>query len=593
MRQLEGLQLSMTHTFDALATANEFNREIIGEAFDRLNQVLLTTANVSRNDKILRSLYFKTMRNRHSRIFTAPDSTYGWIFRADSQSCAGNHPGSQFQDWLRHRDGIYWVAGKPGCGKSTLMKFLTGHKITEECLLEWAKDEEVTVASFYFWNPGNEMQKTQTGLLRSLLYEILRQCPNLTPLVHTPDLDNQNLDENDIWTLSDLFQAMQTLRSPQSLASKFCFFIDGIDEYEGDHNEIVKALGVLTSSPNIKMCVSSRPWNLFEDAYGHDQDRKLYLQDLTRRDIESFTANTIKGNAVFPSLSDLEKAQCQELIQEIVKKSCGVFLWVFLVVRSLNDGLTNGDSLSTLQTRLHQLPSDLETFFYHILNQVEEIYRPSMARSFQEALQASEPMPLLAYSFLDEEDPDFAITLRLREVQKPDMRIRNQRMSRRINGRSKGLLEIHRGWQWPEFWGDKVEFFHRTVRDFLLTTEMQDFLNRNSDHSLNINRSLSRAYLCLIKTLPSYGAELLSPYAEKCMLLAHQAELETNTTDISMLDELENVIRTHDMNTGVPPFETLRNNKSVNIPRTEHAPSFLDIATAHGLHLYVAEKTRT
>jgi hypothetical protein len=40
-----------------------------------------------------------------------------------------------------------------------------------------------------------------------------------------------------------------------------------------------------------------------------------------------------------------------------------VFLWVFLVVRELLDGMVEGDDLFILQKQLNALPTDLEEYF--------------------------------------------------------------------------------------------------------------------------------------------------------------------------------------------------------------------------------------
>ena len=44
--------------------------------------------------------------------------------------------------------------------------------------------------------------------------------------------------------------------------------------------------------------------------------------------------------------------RCDELIEEIVFLARGVFLWVFLVTRSLRWGLTNADDMVDLRARL-------------------------------------------------------------------------------------------------------------------------------------------------------------------------------------------------------------------------------------------------
>jgi len=72
----------------------------------------------------------------------------------------------------------------------------------------------------------------------------------------------------------------------------------------------------------------------------------------------------------------------------------GVFLWVFLVVRSLKEGITNADTVSMLQKRLRELPSDLESFFRLILDHVDKIYWEGTTQAFQMALTAVKPLPV-------------------------------------------------------------------------------------------------------------------------------------------------------------------------------------------------------
>lgn len=67
------------------------------------------------------------------------------------------------------------------------------------------------------------------------------------------------------------------------------------------------------------------------------------------------------------------------LIADIGERAQGVFLWVYLNVRSLRDGLVNGDDLSMLQTRLHSLPTDLEEYFKHRSASVDLIHKEKQA----------------------------------------------------------------------------------------------------------------------------------------------------------------------------------------------------------------------
>jgi hypothetical protein len=146
----------------------------------------------------------------------------------------------------------------------------------------------------------------------------------------------------------------------------------------------------LTAFVNVKVCVSSRPWEIFEKAFDTNTDPRLYLQELTRRDIEIYVYQTFEEDPNFIQARNHD-SKYNELVSEIVDLAQGVFLWGFLVVRSLLRGLTSADTFKFLQTRLYQLPTDLEDFFEHMLNLVDDVYQSQMARIFRVAQGAWAP----------------------------------------------------------------------------------------------------------------------------------------------------------------------------------------------------------
>jgi hypothetical protein len=60
------------------------------------------------------------------------------------------------------------------------------------------------------------------------------------------------------WTRSELLQAFTRLGSRDISLPRFCFFIDGLDEYEGDHSGLVNVLKDLVDSSSVKICLSMR-----------------------------------------------------------------------------------------------------------------------------------------------------------------------------------------------------------------------------------------------------------------------------------------------------------------------------------------------
>jgi hypothetical protein len=98
------------------------------------------------------------------------------------------------------------------------------------------------------------------------------------------------------------------------------------------------------------------------------------------------------------------------LIKDIVDKAQGVFLWVYIVVRSLLRGLTDDNDIAMLHLRVKKLPADLETFFKQIFDTVEDVYLEQTAQIFQIAVYALSPLPVLAYAFRERKaaDPNYS-----------------------------------------------------------------------------------------------------------------------------------------------------------------------------------------
>lgn len=136
--------------------------------------------------------------------------TFEWIF-LDAFESKQLH----FRSWLEGQNDIYWITGKPGSGKSTLMKYISKHGITHESLRHWSGGKRLITASFFFWISGSSvLQRSQEGLLRSLLYEIFREVPGLLCRIMP------NRYRNIAKTGIDILDKVSLLRSGLAQASK-------------------------------------------------------------------------------------------------------------------------------------------------------------------------------------------------------------------------------------------------------------------------------------------------------------------------------------------------------------------------------------
>ncbi|KAF2111502.1 hypothetical protein BDV96DRAFT_184131 [Lophiotrema nucula] len=396
----------------------------ICELSEKLSNLQRNAQLAAKTYKVLKSLQYKTMKVREINITEAHTATFEWIFAPNADTLESS---MNFAEWLEHGSEPFWVMGKAGSGKSTLLKFLANHPRTNQMLAAWAEEKKLVTAKYFFWNAGNDLQKSKEGLLRSLLFEVLRQCPALIHPVCSwmPFYFALGDHADSSWSLEMLLQCFSRLSKQTETSTKFCFFIDGLDEYDGDCFDLIEAIKKLSGCRAIKVCVSSRPWFAFRDAFGKSPQRMIKLEDLTRNDIALYVRHKIERHERY-NILHMKDGQSQELVQQIVDKADGVFLWVFLVTKSILHGLTNADRISDLQRRISLLPDTLEKYFRHILDTVEEVYRGQTAKALRYALHAppTGPIPLIVFSYLDEENPNFALKILQRTVSSADVSLR-------------------------------------------------------------------------------------------------------------------------------------------------------------------------
>lgn len=218
----------------------------------------LTNPEMQRRARVLRSLRFGYMTSRYLNITDAHVQTFKWLFSDNSLPENGPHSKVFFTEWLRSGTGTYWISGKPGSGKSTLMKYIVNHPETTLALKSWSKASNLTIAKFFFWNAGTAMQKSLLGLLQSLLFEILSRRPEWIPAI-CPTRWSSDVASLAQWTMVELKSVLKhLLRQEVTPSDKFCFFIDGLDEYDGDMHDILDCLYEIDCSTQIKLCLSSR-----------------------------------------------------------------------------------------------------------------------------------------------------------------------------------------------------------------------------------------------------------------------------------------------------------------------------------------------
>jgi len=310
-------------------------------------------------ESIIASLLYPGMANRRAMIMTPEHSTYDWIFDTTS---AVPRP-VRYIPWVEKDVGIFWVTGKAGSGKSTLMKYMCNDERTRAALAQWAGSRKLLTASHYFWSLGSPMEQNYSGLLRSILYDIFRSCPALIEPIcklrwaeALQGKDVRSMPWEDL-QLQDCIKTLVTSNlEVEGQTPCFCFFIDGLDEFFGD-KRLADALVSLADTGRTKICASSRPWNTFEDAFVASKQRGSYLElhHHTRPDIAKVVEGELGAKLIKINRTG---AKWNSLVQDVIDRAEGVFLWVTLVLRNeLIPCLESREDIQFLKERLDAVPS--------------------------------------------------------------------------------------------------------------------------------------------------------------------------------------------------------------------------------------------
>ncbi|KAL4889741.1 hypothetical protein BDV59DRAFT_195423 [Aspergillus ambiguus] len=272
---------------------------------DRLSQ----SPTEEQKKRLLGSLKFDQIDVRKLTIKTAHSKTCKWLLRTpeyilwldDTKICDHN--------------GVLWIKGKPGAGKSTLMKFAFN---------SWKSRKGKIILSFFFNARGNDLEKSTIGIVP----ELVALFDSLERTVWDMDEPQWSLD-----VLQDLFrQAIHSLGQSSVIRDMLHFF-----------SELGET--AINARARFLVLLSSRH-------YPHiTVDKGLEL------DISDYVDSELKighGNGA------------RQIREELQAKASGVFMWVFLVVQILNKEHDRG-RVRTLRRKLQEIPGDLHDLFRDIL----------------------------------------------------------------------------------------------------------------------------------------------------------------------------------------------------------------------------------
>ncbi|KAG7116091.1 hypothetical protein HYQ44_007244 [Verticillium longisporum] len=437
-------------------------------------------------DELHRTLDAPDLQARVTEIVDPFPETFGWVFRH-----------SQFSQWLQQGSELFWLHGKPGSGKSTLMKYINAP-------------------------------------LTRLLADVIAQYR-----------------ETDLGLVPMLEKLLRLLIDQNVMNLDLIIFFDALDEFDGNHHMISRFLkGLVQASPTsttrVKVCFSSRPWEDLKDHFSHYPS--ISLQEHTKRDVEGFTIGSLAGLRETKPIVD-------EFIPEILARANGVFLWVKLVVAQLASTIAQHGADTTraqLRKTLQELPDDLDEFYRLIIRRIAE---PNPRRTFallELLLRHDGPAPtashvrdavLVSGSTTLQEAQDELEAVYGDRVSDESTR---QKIRNDIASWGGGLVEIktRAGLDWPQL-------LHQTVLEFTKSLEFKKLvlshlagLVHENGHSFHFKYLLLSN--CLAMDSASHGSRehgipLVPEDRRTKQLLAHHAtwsEMNSGKSQIRLISSI-------------------------------------------------------
>ena len=242
---------------------------------------------------------------------------------------------------------VLWVSGRPAAGKSVLAGYVIDQLL-----------EDQTRCSYYFFKYGDEFKSRLSTCLRSLVFQMACKDISILELLTAMQREGKKIDnenERSIWrTLS----SSGILRAPKA---KHYWVIDALDECGNASSAFGPMLTSVDPSTPIRIMITSRELprleqELLSSSTLRFQHEKISIAD-TRSDIELLVERKVK------SVNLESSAARASLVERIMGKSEGTFLWTVLV---LND-LSNSYGEEEISSALEDMPRHMSPLYHRIL----------------------------------------------------------------------------------------------------------------------------------------------------------------------------------------------------------------------------------
>jgi WD40 repeat protein/nucleoside-triphosphatase THEP1 len=290
--------------------------------------------------------YLDTSSSLDDDLFAAKDArmkgTCGWF---TSKTTYGAWCDSTLQ-----APKLLWIVGKPAAGKSTL----AGHII--ENLQSGDKG-----CSYFFFKHANPSKSSLSFCLRSLASQMARQQASVREkLVNVIREAAGSVSENNNERL--LWHKLFLSAIHKAELKEHFWVIDGLDECETSLNAFKTMLSNFDGSNYLRILVTSRDTQMLRSNFSELGQQYYHREEISTIDtLPDIRALVEARSKTLITMNDESRAS---LVEKIVAKSEGSFLWTSLVLKELSHSYNEAE----INQVLEDVPQDMDLLYRRTLD---------------------------------------------------------------------------------------------------------------------------------------------------------------------------------------------------------------------------------
>ncbi|KAN0078747.1 hypothetical protein V8E54_005260 [Elaphomyces granulatus] len=270
-----------------------------------------------------------------------------WLRATTNTECNGN---------------ILWLYGNPGTGKSTIAITMTEKLPNQSPFVCGDK-----TLAYFFCDSSSEDRRTVTGILRGLLYQLIKQRRELMKFLLSRYEDREERKAKLFTSFDALWATLIEIGHDTASGDKYCI-IDALDECDRESQHILLTQirqtfskhSSMNSHASIHLLITSRPYAEISQHLTGFNRKDLASYQKIKMDLQVFIGEKVKELRENKNYSEKVTLEVSQILEE---KAEGTFMWVGIACGELAD-VRCRDAVK----KLRNLPRGLHSLYQGLLD---------------------------------------------------------------------------------------------------------------------------------------------------------------------------------------------------------------------------------